>query len=191
MRIPSPFVDETFARAWWARWRRAALREFFMWAIFAGVAAALGADAYRRLHPPPWVSECLLAGSLMLFCRAALWGGFLAGAALQVAHPCAWSIRLLEFWLLGLLARGAVRAWLWCQPFLGPGASTAAAVRRPGGGPFAEPTGRVPADYDRATDEYVYRDGQRERAFLNAPYPRPDTDDGLDRSDENHDLDLH
>jgi hypothetical protein len=52
--------------------------------------------------------------------------------------------------------------------------------------------GRIPPDYDRATDQYVYSDGRRERAFLHVPYPRPGIDDGLDRSNEDYcDLDLH
>jgi hypothetical protein len=201
MRIPSPFIDEAHARAISRRWWRAALREFFAWSVCVVIAVSLGRDAYLSLHPAPWVNECLLVGSLMLLNRAALWAGFLAGAAIQAGHAAGipfsdawglWSIRLLEIWLLCLVARGAIRAWLFCRPFLGLGASTAAPVRRAGlGSPFADPSGGIPPDYDRVTDEYVYCDGRRERAYLNFPLPREGIVDHYDRSNENHDLDLH
>lgn len=168
MRAPFFVVSEDQAKAIKARWWFWVRFELIAWALCFALGYSLLETPLREAHWPAWVYWAIIGCSLLLFSRLVIWltlvvagVAFAVGwAAYQLGHPLYPPVPgyVLVACIMAIIIRSPVG--LFYLRHLGDSAREGTRQAKGFGIP------EEPEDYDPVTDEHVFEDGRRERAFL-------------------------
>jgi hypothetical protein len=178
MNVRPGIVTEEQAAFIKARWWKAAKSELVAWVICFPLVTAILFEPLASFHWPPLVYLAIAGASLLLFSRLVIWATILSAVLAHVALGLAGHSNIMTYYILDacivvVLLRSPLSLFffLFLASSIRMGAQHAQTV-----------CAQEKPEYDPQFDQYVFRSGRREPAFLNPPKPK----EGLFESAEDY-----